>query len=150
MKLEPEIFLEIVDKAPLVAVDLIVANSAGHILLGRRLHRPAQGNWFVPGGRIRKNELIAEAIPRISEQELGLTLTAGDGRFGGVYEHLYQDNFVGADAVSTHYVVLAYSYVLADGFTLRPDGQHGEMKWWSEHDLLRNADVHEYTKAYFG
>jgi len=24
------------------------------------------------------------------------------------------------------------------------------MKWWSEHDLLRNADVHEYTKAYFG
>jgi len=141
--------LQIVDSAPLVAVDLVIRNNCGRILLGKRSNRPAQGSWFVPGGRIRKNERIADTIGRVSGDELGVKLTAGDGELLGVYQHLYQDNFCGADAVNTHYVVLAYSYSLSEGVALRPDGQHAEMKWWPMHQLLRHSEVHEYTKAYF-
>ena len=149
MELEPERFLEIVDSAPLVAVDLIIRNERGQVLLGRRTNRPAQGSWFVPGGRIRKNERIAEAIGRISGDELGIRFGPEDAGFLGVYEHLYQDNFLAADSVSTHYVVLAYAYTLADGLTLQPDGQHSEIEWWQKDDLLDSADVHAHTKAYF-
>lgn len=57
-------FLEIVRLTPLVSIDLIVLDQAGDVLLGRRVNRPAQGMWFVPGGRIRKDETLADAFKR--------------------------------------------------------------------------------------
>ena len=58
--------LNIIDATPLVSVDLIIENRLKQILLGKRVNRPAQGYWFVPGGRILKNETIKDAIKRIS------------------------------------------------------------------------------------
>ena len=47
--------LAIINATPLVAVDLIIENRNKEILLGKRVNRPAQGYWFVPGGRILNN-----------------------------------------------------------------------------------------------
>jgi len=66
--------LNIIDSTPLVSVDLIIENPNKEILLGKRNNRPAQGFWFVPGGRIDKNEEIAGAIKRISTKEIGQDL----------------------------------------------------------------------------
>ena len=71
-------FLKIIESTPLVSIDLIIENQRGDILLGKRTNRPAQNYWFVPGGRIRKNETIAEAIARISSTELGIDLSIND------------------------------------------------------------------------
>ena len=60
-------FLNIIDKTPLVSIDLIIENPQGKILLGKRCNKPAQGYWFVPGGRIQKNETLEQAIRRISK-----------------------------------------------------------------------------------
>ena len=51
-------FLHIVDATPLVSIDLVLRNERDEVLLGQRKNRPAQGIWFVPGGRIRKNERV--------------------------------------------------------------------------------------------
>jgi colanic acid biosynthesis protein WcaH len=40
--------------------------------MGWRGNDPARGTWFVPGGRIRKNEKIADAFERIIRTETGL------------------------------------------------------------------------------
>jgi colanic acid biosynthesis protein WcaH len=76
-------FFEAIDAIPLVSIDLILENQHGGILPGRRVNRPAQGYWFVPGGRIRKNEKIAEAIKRISSTEPGSTLSIGNVQLSG-------------------------------------------------------------------
>ena len=55
--LPPEAFAHIVAHAPLVAIDLLVQDTQQRLLLGWRNHPPARGYWFVPGGRIRKNEI---------------------------------------------------------------------------------------------
>lgn len=47
-------FKTVIESTPLVSIDLIVLNSEGKILLGKRLKHPAQGYWFVPRGRILK------------------------------------------------------------------------------------------------
>ena len=47
-----------VSHLPLVSIDLLVRNSEGSILLGKRENRPAMGHWFVPGGRIRRMERL--------------------------------------------------------------------------------------------
>lgn len=140
-------FLRIIEGTPLVSIDLIVRNERGEVLLGHRRNRPAQGCWFVTGGRIRKNERVAEALRRISRRELGVTLN--DAHLLGVFDHIYPDNFLGAPDVNTHYVVLGMAAPLSSQTSLVTDDQHDELRWWTVDDLLASEVVHENTKAYF-
>jgi GDP-mannose mannosyl hydrolase len=142
-------FLHVVRHAPLVAVDLVVMNARGEVLLGLRNNEPARGTWFVPGGVIRKGERIADAIARVGETELGVRVDPAGARFVGVFEHLYATNFAGAQGFGTHYVVLAHRVRLPEGARVRPDPQHGELRWWRVPDLLADPAVHPNTRAYF-
>ena len=140
-------FLRIVDSTPLVSIDLILRNASGEILLGHRTNRPAQGRWFVPGGRIRKNERVSEALLRISQRELGVEIS--QAKLLGVCDHFYPDNFLGAPGVSTHYVVLGMEAMWPAGASVQADDQHDEFKWWAAEEILTSDTVHENTKAYF-
>ena len=150
MQLGEEEFLRIVEATPLVSIDLIVRNEAGEVLLGKRVNRPAQGFWFVPGGRIRKNERVRDAFERISEFELGIRLKMDAARLLGVYDHIYEDNFFGKPGVNTHYVVLGFACELASGQSVTPDPQHEALDWWKVDVLRDSKEVHPNTKAYFG
>ncbi len=142
-------FLKIIDATPLVSIDLILENPQGKILLGKRNNRPAQNYWFVPGGRIRKNEKLADAIKRISSAELGTEITLNNSQLLGAFDHIYDDNFSGSSGINTHYVVLAYKVSMKDDFKIMADDQHSEKRWWHIKDLLDAPDVHQNTKAYF-
>ena len=145
--LDRDKFLAVVDATPLVSIDLIIRNERQEVYLGKRLNRPAQGFWFVPGGRIRKNERVAAALQRISLAELGFPLTAA--KLIGVFDHIYDDNFHGARGINTHYVVLGHEVTVPTHTVFQPDAQHGEMKWWTIDALLRSETVHANTKRYF-
>ena len=62
LALDDSVFKTIVKNTPLISIDLIIENSNSEILLGERVNRPARGCLFVPGGRIRKDETINEAL----------------------------------------------------------------------------------------
>jgi colanic acid biosynthesis protein WcaH len=141
--------LEVIKHTPLVSIDLIIYNPLGEVLLGLRRNRPARSTWFVPGGRIRKDEHIPQALQRIARVELGIELDPRKARFFGVYEHLYEDNFAGEHGISTHYVVLAHEIHLQGEMNISGDDQHTQLKWWQITDLLSAPDVHTNTKAYF-
>lgn len=152
MRLDAELFGTIVAHTPLVSIDLVIESGDGQVLLGQRLNRPAQGFWFVPGGRIYKDERIASALRRIVHTELGPDFPPLPFEFSGVYEHLYTDSFVADEAVSTHYVVLAHRVVLTvptGSIPLQHDPQHEGFQWWDVATLLASEAVHENTKAYF-
>ena len=140
-------FLRIIAATPLISIDLILRNQREEVLLGQRLNRPAQGCWFVPGGRIWKNERVADALRRISEREIGTVIT--ETKLIGVFDHIYPDNFLGAPDVNTHYVVLGMTASLSTQERLVTDDQHGELRWWTVDSLLASEVVHENTKAYF-
>ena len=147
MYLPTEKFASIVAHTPLVSIDLIVRNSLDQFLLGKRRNCPAQGYWFVPGGRIRKDEMISTAFSRLTDEELRTDYLLTQSRFLGVYEHFYSDNFSNAD-FSTHYVVLAYELFL-DVDSSWPAEQHSEYCWLNSVDLLSHPQVHLNSKAYF-
>lgn len=148
MFLSAEDFSTVVRSTPLISIDLIVENQAGEFLLGQRTQRPAQNFWFVPGGRVQKDETLERAFARLTEAELGKAFTLQNGEFYGVWQHFYDDNFSGTD-FSTHYVVLGFRLrVDADALQL-PDAQHSEYQWLTPEELLARDDVHDNSRAYF-
>jgi colanic acid biosynthesis protein WcaH len=147
MSLANQDFARIIEATPLVSIDLVLRNPQGEVLLGRRRNRPAQGYWFVPGGRIRKDERSQDAFRRIAQAELGVALAPG--RLLGVYDHMYDDNYFGIPDLRTHYVVLACETEIGAGCALQPDEQHAELRWWPVEQLLASGDVHDNTKLYF-
>ena len=148
-RLDAELFKSVVANTPLISIDLIVRNPQGRILLGQRINRPAQGYWFVPGGRIRKNECLADAFVRLANEELELTsCNIQDALLLGPFEHFYTDNFFGED-FSTHYVVLSYQINIDTLPTQLPQEQHHSYRWFSVDELLNSPSVHLHTKQYF-
>lgn len=147
MFLDNAAFTTVLKSTPLVSIDLIVCNSQGLILLGERKNRPAQGCWFVPGGRILKNESLADAFQRLSLNELGVKLDLSEATLQGAYDHFYSDSVFG-EGVSTHYVAIAY--ILEVTFLpALPKEQHSSYRWFSVSELLAHPGVHSHTKAYF-
>jgi colanic acid biosynthesis protein WcaH len=141
-----ETFKTIVASTPLVSIDLIVRNLQYEILLGKRTNRPAKGYWFVPGGRVLKDESLEKAILRLTNAELNVASSRAN--FKGVYQHFYDDNF-SVDDFTTHYIVLAYEMFLDEDLLSLPVEQHSEYHWFTENQLLTNQEVHEHTKWYF-
>lgn len=148
MRLALNTFKAVVESTPLVSIDLVVRNQQGKVLLGERTNRPAQGCWFVPGGRILKDETFEQAFKRLAKIELGKALTLSEATFLGPYEHHYDDNFSGTK-FSTHYVVLGYEVTLDIDTVDLPKEQHEAYKWWSVDELLASEWVHRNTKDYF-
>jgi colanic acid biosynthesis protein WcaH len=146
-QLPAEDFKHVIKNAPLISIDLIVKDGAGRFLLGLRTNAPAKGYWFVPGGRVYKNERLEEALNRISLAELGRELTLDDCRFLGMYEHFYEDNAF-SEEFGTHYVVTAFSPQIESLESL-PDIQHSDYRWLSSEEILGDPNVHAHTKDYF-
>jgi|AntRauTorcE11898_2_1112593.scaffolds.fasta_scaffold09103_3 colanic acid biosynthesis protein WcaH len=130
---------KIVTHMPIVSIDLIIRTEEG-ILLGKRTNKPAKGKWFVPGGRLKKDESITSAVHRIAETEIGIDVQIV--RKIGVYEHFYDVSDI-ADSVPKHYIANAY-IVEANEHKFSKDFQHDELKF---HQNL-TSDIHNYTKEY--
>ncbi|XYB84552.1 NUDIX domain-containing protein [Vibrio parahaemolyticus] len=57
---------------------MVIENAQGQTLLGLRNNRPAQGFWFVPGGRVLKGESLKDAFLRLCQDEVGLEVNIED------------------------------------------------------------------------
>lgn len=150
MKLPLDIFQTILQNTPLISIDFIIKNERDEVLLGKRANKPAKGYWFVPGGRIFKNETIFQAFKRIATIELGAdnSLSLCDAQFLGVFEHFYNDSIFD-DNITTQYIVLGYELVRRVNTINLPLIQHEDYIWIGIDDLLEHKNVHPYTKAYF-
>jgi colanic acid biosynthesis protein WcaH len=129
----------VVRNVPIVSVDLVVRHEGG-VVLGRRENDPARGEWFVPGGRVRKDEPLVDAVHRVARDELGVEVTVE--RRLGAYEHFWEESEFD-DVATKHY--------LANGFVVRTTG--GTLTTDDQHASLRTVeppvpDLHPYVEAY--
>lgn len=141
-------FKQVIKNTPLISLDLIVTNEDRQLLLGLRKNRPAQGYWFVPGGRILKDETIESAFERLTLNELGKTFFMQQGKFKGVYQHFYADSAM-SEGISTHYVVLAYQLSVNLVELNLPTEQHSCYQWLTADEALSEQKVHLHSKWYF-
>lgn len=140
-------FMEVVDRAPLVSIDLVLRDANGQVLLGRRRNAPACGTWFFPGGRIKKGQSLGKAFSRICRSEADLKASLEEARFLGVYDHWYpNDNAAGLPGIDTQYVALAFELVNVPPDTRLAPDQHDAYRWWDLRSALACPDVHENTR----
>ena len=147
-RLDVQTFQTVVAHTPLISIDLIIENNQNQVLLGQRLNKPAQNDWFVPGGRILKDETMAQAFARLTKMELGIELQLSQAELIGPFEHFYSNNYFN-DKFTTHYVVLGYRIKCEINILTLPDEQHGKYKWFDKGALINSNDVHHHTKLYF-
>jgi colanic acid biosynthesis protein WcaH len=147
MRLDQSTFANIIANTPLVSIDLLVQNTQGEFLLGFRNNRPAKDFWFVPGGRILKDERMQDAFKRLTMEELGIQCSIENAKFLGPYEHFYTDYVFGSEH-STHYVVLAYSLRLELALSDLPEQQHSQYRWFSANEMRERNDVHVHSSVY--
>lgn len=143
-----EDFIHVIRSTPLVAIDLVLRDPEGRVLVGLRTNEPAAGVYFVPGGCIRKGEKIADAFARLLAVETGLEGSIASARLLGAYEHFYDTNRYHEPGIGTHYVTLGYELRLDRRPEIKMDDQHSAIRWMTPAELLAAPDVHENTKAY--
>lgn len=147
MKLSSEEFLQVIRLAPLCSIDLVVLNEQKEILVGKRINAPAKGWWFVPGGRVFKNELLNDAFARISLAEIGRKIEINRCELLGVFEHFYNDCALN-DIVSTHYINTPYLVKVEKGTIEAPNLQHESYRWIALDDVKDDQNIHEYSKVF--
>lgn len=102
---------------PEVCVGAIVVDE-GELLLIRRGRGPAQGEWAIPGGRVRPGELLAEAVVRELAEETGLEGICED--LVGWAERLGDDH---------HFVILDFRVTLLERTDPTPGDDAAEAAW---------------------
>ena len=146
-----EIFEIVLENTPLVSVDIILENEKNQFLLGRRRNQPAKGFWFVPGGRIRKGELIIDALKRVALEEVGLEIKDHNYNFLGAFDHIYENSIFSTKTrpSSTHYVALGFHYqIRAEEVSQVENPQHSELSWMSLKTASSIEGLHKLSHDY--
>jgi 8-oxo-dGTP diphosphatase len=97
-----------------------IAIHDGDLLLIRRGHGPAAGEWSLPGGRLEAGELVAEAVVRELREETGLEGVCGE--LVGWVERIDPDG-------AHHFVILDFEVTVLDDATPVAGDDAAEAAW---------------------
>lgn len=145
-KLPLKILKRLVTFSPIIAIDLIVKYKDKY-LLGLRVNKPAKNYYFVPGGRIRKNETIPRAFQRILKDETEIRQKLKKLFPDKIGEHFYKNSFF-SQRVKTHYITFCFIVSSYKPFTPKRS-QHKKWIWLKRGEILSHPRVHPYAKDYF-
>jgi len=74
--IKQSLYNQFLENLPLSCVDIALI-SQGNILLIKRNDPPAKGQWWIPGGRVLKNELMKDTAKRKAIEEVGIECHVG-------------------------------------------------------------------------
>ena len=149
-KLSEESWRLCVDSMPIYGIDMIIYLKGNGILMGRRVNEPAQGKFFVPGGRVYKGETRINAFNRILRTETGLNYDFDDTKMIGIYEHFYNSNRWEEKDIKTHYIIEARLIYLKNTNhipNINLQAQHSDMIWVDLNNINKNK-THKYSDLY--
>jgi ADP-ribose pyrophosphatase YjhB (NUDIX family) len=110
-----------VNGRPELSVGAVVVHD-GSLLMVRRGHGPAAGEWSVPGGRVEWGETIAESVVREVHEETGLECVCGE-MLGWV--EIVPDT----DAGEHHFVILDFVATVLEHGEPRAGDDAAEVRW---------------------
>jgi colanic acid biosynthesis protein WcaH len=119
-----ELYARILDSMPIACVDIAVV-ARGGVLLVKRKDAPARGEWWVPGGRVLKGEMMRETAARKAREEVGIECHVGP--IIHTAETIFPDGPGGIPVHSINSCFLLYPVSPAD--VPRLDDHHAQFCW---------------------
>jgi 8-oxo-dGTP diphosphatase len=115
---------------PFVGVGAVIIEE-GRVVLIKRGHAPAIGEWSIPGGTMEVGETVREAVTREVREETGLIVEAGE--LLGVFDRVLRDP---ADRVQFHYVLIDFLCAPTGGH-LKAGGDAAETRWFTTEEAAK-------------
>ena len=126
-KISSSLYELILELLPIASVEAIISKDNSLLFL-RRKNSPANGQWWFPGGRIRKGETLEETLYREVKEETGLEVI--ESELVNVYSRIFDER---------HDITIAYfCKCKQDIITL--NNEHSEYKYFKK--LPKN--IHPY------
>jgi len=107
----------ITDSIPIPSVEAIISKGNSLLFL-RRQNSPAKGQWWFPGGRIRKGETLEGALYREVKEETGLEVIKSE------LVNVYSIMFNGRHDISIAYLCKC------KGFKIILNNEHSEYRYF--------------------
>ena len=132
-----ELYFRILDSVPIACVDIAVV-ARGGVLLVKRKDAPARGEWWVPGGRVLKGEMMRETAARKAREEIGIECHVGP--IIHTAETIFPD---GPNGIAVHSINSCFfAYPVQPNASPRLDDHHAEWQWAS----VIPAGIHPYVE----
>ena len=137
-RIRDSLYAQIIDNVPIACVDVAIVYD-GRMLLVLRKDKPAQGSWWLPGGRVHKGEQMIDTALRKAREEVGLDCFVGP--LVHTAETIFPD---GPQDRSVHSINSC--------FLLYPKGRSGPVSLDTHHSMHRfvgsiEEGLHPYVKA---
>src|SRR4030042_5412693 len=129
-----QMYKGILEVMPICCVDLVITYNNKFLLL-KRAKEPAKGQWWLPGGRIWKNEAISNAALRKASEETGL-----DCEFVaelGINEGIFNEGPFGFGVHTIGLVCL----LKAKADKVKLDSNHTDYKWTDKIDNTLDKNI---------
>mgnify|MGYP001558704055 CR=1 FL=1 len=146
--IDTELYQQIHKAIPVVCVDFVLKKDSS-FLLAKRINKPAQGQWFLPGGRIMKNETFENAVLRKMKEEVGIE--GAIVKILGVDETFFPDGPFDDSTHTINIVFLVSPKSPESPITL--DSQNEEYQWYTHIDdtwhpyVKKSLALAGFTKA---
>ncbi|MBT4123825.1 MAG: NUDIX hydrolase [Candidatus Pacebacteria bacterium] len=125
--------------APVLCVDAVLV-SKEKVLLSRRRTEPFKGYWHLPGGIVRKDETLEEALKRIVSIEIGLEDISIDKQIG-IFDNPKRDP-------RGHFITVAF-LISSNKLPKQINSQGEELKFFEKLPVKTGFDVDKITKEIF-
>ncbi len=138
-KIPEKVYREIRRQMPIVCIDVVITDGK-KFLLGKRKNQPEKGKWWIPGGRILKNESLQDAAKRVLRQETGLK--AKSMKFLGFDELLHSPGYF--TGMTAHNIAFVFEAKIGANAKVKLDSQNSKARWFSK----INPSWHPYAKKF--
>jgi colanic acid biosynthesis protein WcaH len=119
-----ELYYQILENLPIACVDIAIV-AHGAVLLVKRMDPPARDQWWVPGGRVLKGEMMKDTAIRKAQEEVGLDCHVGP--IIHTAETIFPD---GPGGIPVHSINSCFFMYPADpNFSLHLDNHHTAYRW---------------------
>ncbi len=124
-KIPYKLFLKTFKHVPRVAINLLIRNKNGQVLLTKRGIAPFRNYWHLPGSFLLKNESLKQCLLRVAKQELGIVINHKKTKLLDVFDDIYGDP-------RGHVVDIVYGVNLNQNINLKRLNETKELGWFKK------------------
>lgn len=136
MVIPDNLYYPIISVMPIACVDVAII-ARGSVLLVKRNDPPAKGEWWLPGGRVYKGELMKDTAKRKALEEVGINCHVGPIVYTA--ETIFPD---GPNGIPIHSINSCFMLYPVGDFTVKLDSHHDSYEWISR----IYGGLHPYVK----